>query len=139
MPGASFANECPTGYLPSRCDTLLIPTGNGGNHLFVVKTDASPQGQHLLANLTGCRPDRHVDTTCIVRAGEHPFVRQDSFVLYRAAQLYMTSHLAKMVDGWVYRPGAPASEALTQRILEGFTLSPFTPGFIVRFVQDTTR
>lgn len=40
-----------------------------------------------------------------------------------------------MVEGWVYKPHADASEALTTRIFDGVLESPFTPRFIKSYVQ----
>lgn len=121
-------------YTPARCDTLMIPSGPG-EHLFVITTDACPQQQHVLVNFTSVKPRRTIDTTCIVAAGEHPFIEQESYVLYRSAQLQAAQRLGRLVDGWVYRTGAPATVALTDRILAGFAQSPFTPRFVTAHLR----
>jgi hypothetical protein len=122
-------------YIPARCDTVMIPTGPAGDHMFVITTQACSQGQHLLVNATSIKPNRFVDPTCVLAPGEHPFIIDDSFILYRAAQLQGANRIAKMVDGWVYRTGQPASEALTDRILAGFRVSRFTPCFILKYLS----
>jgi hypothetical protein len=121
-------------YVPSRCDTVMIPTGNVGDHLFVITTDACPAGKHLLVNLTSVKQDRHNDLTCILEPGEHPFITQQSYILYRGAQIQGSNRLGAMVDGWVYRSGARASAELTDRILAGFFDSPFTPRFVKNYL-----
>ena len=123
-------------YVPARCDTLLIPTGPAGDHLFVITTDACPQGLHVLANFTKVAPARHVDPACLLAAGDHPFIVQDSYVLYRSAIIQPAVRLSNMVDGWVYRNGHPASVELTDRILAGFGVSRFTPKFIQKYLRD---
>lgn len=122
-------------YVPSRCDTLLIPTGPSGDHLFVITTDACPGGLHVLANFTKVAPGRFVDSACLLSAGEHPFIVQDSYVLYRSAIIQPGTRLSNMVDGWVYRVGQPATEDLTDKILAGFGVSKFTPKFIKSHLQ----
>ena len=117
-------------YVPARCDTLLIPTGPAGDHLFVITTEACPGGLHVLANFTKIAPGRFVDKACLLSPGEHPFITQDSFVLYRSAMVQPGARLSNMVDGWVYRVGQPATVALTDKILAGFGASKFTPKFI---------
>lgn len=124
-------------YVPARCDTVMIPTGHAGDHLFVITTDACPAGQHLLVNLTSVRDGRHTDATCIVEPGEHPFITQQSYVLYRAAQIQGANRLGVMVDGWVYRCGQRATDELTDRILAGFFTSPFTPRFVKSYLAGT--
>ena len=123
-------------YIPARCDTLLIPTGDAGDHLFVIATDACSAGQHLLVNFTSIKPGRKIDNTCIIKAGEHPFVTHDSYVLYRSAQLQPAQRIGRMVDGWMYKTHQPATPQLTDRILSGFETSPFTPRFIEKHLKD---
>ncbi len=123
-------------YAPARCDTLLIPTGPAGDHLFVITTDACPNGLHVLANFTKVAPDRFVDDACLLAPGEHPFIIQDSYVLYRSAIIQPALRLSNMVDGWVYKNGYPASVKLTNRILAGFGKSRFTPKFIKIHLQN---
>lgn len=123
-------------YSPARCDTVMIPTGDAGDHLFVITTDACPQGKHILVNLTSIKPGRSIDTTCVVQPGEHPFVVRDSYVVYRSAQMLSAQKIGQMVDSWVYRKGQPATEPLTDKILAGFSASQFTPRFILNHLRS---
>ena len=122
-------------YLPARCDTLMIPSGAAGDHLFFITTDACAAGKHLLVNVTSIKLDRHVDDTCIIKAGEHRFVTHDSYILYRGAIIDDGVRLGRMVDGWVYRKGDAASDELTTRILAGFADSPFTPRHVTAYLR----
>lgn len=122
-------------YTPARCDTLLIPTGPAGDHLFVITTESCPDGLHVLANFTKIEAGRFVDDACLLAEGEHPFIVQDSFVLYRSAIIQPAARLSNMVDGWVYRTGHPTSVELADRILHGFGVSRFTPRFIKTHLQ----
>ena len=121
-------------YLPARCDTVMVPSGPAGDHLFVITTDSCPAAKHLLVSVTSVKPGRHADTTCVLEAGDHPFVEHQSYVLYRNADIQSANRLGNMVDSWYYRRGAPATPELTDRILAGFEVSLFTPKFIVDYL-----
>lgn len=122
-------------YIPARCDTLLIPSGPS-EHLFVITTDACPMGSHLLVNFSSVKAGRTIDSTCIIEPGEHPFIGHRSFVLYRSAQIQTANRLSTLVDGWLYKPHERATSELTDRILSGFSVSPFTPNFIKSYLRQ---
>jgi hypothetical protein len=117
-------------YVPAKGSTLLIPSGSDGNpeglHLFVILTDRCNEGMHLLVNFATVRPDRYVDQTCIVEAGEHEFLKAKSFVHYRHARTDRAELLTKCVDGWTFKPKDPVSADLLERIRAGVAASPQT-------------
>lgn len=121
-------------YAPHRCGTLLIPTGPTGDHLFVITTDICVNGRHLLANVSTIHDHRHHDDTCTIAPGEHPFINGDSYVVYRMATIGRAERLTRMVDGWMYKAHDDASDALTQRIFDGFEVSRFTPRRIKDYI-----
>jgi hypothetical protein len=81
-------------------------------------------------NLSTIRPGVFHDDTCVVVPGEHPFIQVPSYVVYRSAQVQAAERLVKLVAGWVYKPHAPASVELTDRMLAGVGNSRFTPKFV---------
>ncbi|MFX4354904.1 hypothetical protein ABTA30_18535, partial [Acinetobacter baumannii] len=72
-------------------DTLLVPSGPSGNHLFVVLFDPQVpidtsfgKKLHLAqVNFTSVRPGMIHDTSCIIESGEHEFISHQSYVNYR--------------------------------------------------------
>ena len=76
---------------------------------------------------------RH-DPTCIISAGEHPFIVHDSYVAYRLSVVQSGERLARMVEGWVYKPKEDLSEELCERMLEGVARSDFTPRRIIDYL-----
>ena len=79
-------------FLPYRKATLLIPSGPDHDperhHLFVILTDPQPDSNTvLLVSLSTLRRALPHDATCVIAAGEHPFVRRNSYVFYARARI----------------------------------------------------
>lgn len=123
------------GYVPERLHTILIPSGPG-KHLFCIVTDQSSAGQHLLLNFSTIYPERFHDPTCVVQAGEHPFLNHPSYVEYRKAEIQRSDRLGKLVDAQYYGLGTPATEELASKMLTGVMISPHTPRHIKAFVRS---
>lgn len=122
-------------YVPYKNGTLLIPSGNS-EHLFVIVTDVCPAGSHLLVNFCSIKPQVRYDATCIVNPGEHPFIKHPSYMLYRMAEIQPAARLTKMVEGWMYKPGEDATDALVAKIRAGVAASRFTPQRIVDYCNN---
>jgi len=65
-----------------------------------------------------------------VAAGEHRFLRVESYVEYRRARVERGDHLIKCVAGWLFRPHDPVADALFERVCAGILKSAFTPRWI---------
>jgi len=118
-------------YVPQRGATLLIPSGTPKNqdqfHLHIILTDACKDNRRLLVNITTVYSGAHYDRTCVIEPGEHDFVIDPSYVVYRRAKTSHMKHLTICVDGWVFRPHDPVSSELFNRICGGVEASSFTP------------
>ena len=92
------------GWQPQQGATLLMPSGPDGDHLFVVLNDPKifpnygSNPQVLLVNLSSVRQSVHFDATCLLQPGCHPFVRVESYVVYRNARIEPESHLLALVE-----------------------------------------
>ena len=106
--------------------TLLIPSGTK-NHLFVILTEASPEGNVLLISFSTIREERFYDKTCIVEPDEHPFIKKPSFIEYRKARIEKESHLVNCRESTYWFPHEPVSNELFKRICNGVLDSPHTP------------
>lgn len=118
-------------YKPVSRATLLIPSGPPTNpdklHLHVILTDECAAGFHLLGSIASVQRGRFHDKSCIIEAGEHEFIKHDSYFIYRRLTTARGSHIVKCVDGWLYRPKDPVSVALYNRICAGIDRSDFSP------------
>jgi hypothetical protein len=116
-------------YVPNCGGTLLIPSGTFNSpdqmHLFVIVTEKCAENRHLLVNISTIRDGVHFDPACIVEAGEHPFVTDRSYVVYRLARIDHAAHLSKCVDGWTFRPKENVTQELLNRICDGVLRSEF--------------
>ncbi len=123
-------------YEPYKNGTLLIPSGPADSkHLFVVVTDKCDQGKHLLLNFTTVRPNLQYDATCVVEPGEHQFIRAQSYVAYRYAQIQDADRLARFVDNRYYQSSDDAPSALVERMIAGAFASDFTPNFVLDYLD----
>jgi hypothetical protein len=121
-----------TGWQPQQGATLLMPSGPGGDHLFVVLNDPKVfpnYGSHpqvLLVNLSTVRTGVHFDATCVLQQGCHPFVKVVSYVVYRSARVEAQAHLLTLIEKGVFRPQDPMPAAVFGTIRSGLFASPFT-------------
>lgn len=113
--------------------TLLIPSGpRGENHLFVVLNDPKPFPDYgarpcvVLVNLTTARKGAELDDTCLLEPGSHPFVKQQSFVLYRAARVEQKARLEQLIKQGLFKPHQPLDPGVLAVVKAGLKASPFT-------------
>lgn len=112
--------------------TLLMPSGADGDHLFVVlnqpKTFPGYGGQPcvVFVNISTVRQGAMHDPTCILDAGCHPFVKQESYIVYRKARIEPVLRVQRLVRQGFFRPHVPFEEELLALIKIGLRSSPFT-------------
>lgn len=119
-------------WLPSAGGTLLIPSGPTGDHLFVVLSEPAfvdgygPREQVLLVSFSSIRDGIAHDVACQVANGDHPFIRRPSYAVYRDVRLYPVAELRSRVSEGLFRPYAPVSSMLLNRLRAGLKSSLFT-------------
>lgn len=104
--------------------TFLVPSGPD-KHLYVVLTEADDSGMHVMANITSIDPDILHDKSCCLAAGEHPFIKHDSYVAYEFAMVRQGSHVDKQAELGVYVQKEDASDELVEKIRAALKKSPF--------------
>lgn len=104
--------------------TFLINSGPD-KHLYVVITEADDSGMHVLANITSIDPDIPHDPSCKLVAGEHPFVKHDSYVAYEHAIVRQGLHIDKQAQIGAYIQKEDASDALVEKMRAGLKKSQF--------------
>ncbi|EQD77028.1 hypothetical protein B1B_01297 [mine drainage metagenome] len=128
---------------PVRCATVLYTSGTAADpdrkHLFVLLTDPSGPAQHvLMAPVCSVDPDPKAfrDDTCLLAAGDHPFIKHDSYIAYAKCRVVAASDLVKHTESGYVIEKKPASDALVARIVAGLRKSKFTKPFARDFYQD---
>lgn len=118
-------------FVPGKKKAFLMPSGPPSdpyrNHLFIILTDASKNGSHLLVSISSIKPERYFDNACEIAIGEHPFITSKSYVEYRHIQARHTNHIIKCVEGMTFHPKEDFNEALYQRICSGIDHSRHIP------------
>jgi hypothetical protein len=122
-------------FLPYPRGTLLIPSGPSHNpsqrHLFVILTNPSAQPDEeklvALAGITSIRANVYYDPACLLFPGDHPFIVQDSYVLYSHARLEDAEALLRGVRDGRLIPHRPIDEPVFARICSGLMTSRHVP------------
>jgi hypothetical protein len=104
-------------------ETFLMPDAIGG-HLYCVLA-VLEDGSILVCHLTTGR--RHSDRTCLIKPGEHSFVKQETSVLYSQAYVCAVGEQLEAFERQIRKPFEPLSDGLLTRIKEGALVSPETP------------
>ena len=119
-------------YVPAIKDSLLIPSGQG-NHLFIVITPACRWRHHLLVSISTVRGIH--DPSCLIKPGEHRFVKVDSYAVYRLARTESVDRLARCVDNRVFTLHDPISDDLLDRLRDGLSTSNFVSPRILKYYR----
>lgn len=114
-------------FLPLRRATLLIPSGPAADpdrkHLFILLTDpcSDEAGRNcvLMVSLSSIKSGLHHDPACILYAGDHPFIKKTSFVVYGKARLEIVDKVLNGVKRGLLVPQEPMDGAVFARICKG--------------------
>lgn len=130
-------------FAPRSGVVLLIPI-KGIEHLAVMLTDladlkAGGARKSLFVNLSSVRSSKNADQTCILHPGDHPFIRQASFVFYARAFIKVESDIIRNVRNGKWLPQEEFTPAIFSRICTGLERSPNTGPAIRRFYNLAKR
>lgn len=116
-------------WVPQSGNTLLVPSGPSGNHLFILilgpvsLPDRGSSSQVAMVSFSTIRPPLPHDAACEVQVGEHPFIRHASYAVYRDVRIERADHVAAMVQKAVWLPNVPCSSELLSRLRAGVCAS----------------
>jgi hypothetical protein len=129
-------------FIPVRRATLLIPSGPSNNpnqkHLFILLTD--PQGvdgKLLLVGVSTLRAGLPHDPTCTLYPGDHPFIRNDSYINFRHARIECADKLVRGVRQGLFLQKDTLDSAIFARVCKGLLESRHTIEKIKMFYQST--
>ena len=121
-------------YIPYKGASLRIPF-NEVHHMFVVMNDPDADGMCLLTMVTSIKSNRPHDGSCILKVGDHNFVRHPSYALFRLAQLSPARHIENMVAKNFYLAMADVTPALYHKFRSGLYASVETPGAMLKYAR----
>lgn len=110
-----------------RKGTILIPTGPC-DHLHVICNDPVfyprlVKDCVLAVNLSTVNALIDCDNTCILKIGDHPFIKHDSYILYRKADIFGVNSISRSVDDGSFSTHQPFNDIAFEKILAGFAIS----------------
>jgi len=111
-------------------DTFYCPTPNNDTpHLWIVLTDANADNKAVCVNLTTRQSDS--DCTTICQCGEHPYIKHESVINYRAAKWLDLTEIDRALTGGIKSMPFSKLDACTAafllRVRCGLIKSKFTP------------
>jgi hypothetical protein len=105
-------------------DTLHRPSG-ASNHLFAVIVgpvtieNRGNAKQYVLVNFSSIKAHDGHDTSCEIKAGEHPSITRDSYAVYRKAEIVREDDVLNAVAQGVYKLATPCSPVLLSKAITG--------------------
>ncbi|MGC8640981.1 MAG: hypothetical protein ACP5XB_14035 [Isosphaeraceae bacterium] len=80
----------------------------------VIPEPATDPDRVLIVSLTTNKP--YKDQACILKIGDHPFIRHDTCVAYDLAKVVSLSQLEALSDSGMLIPDEPVSPQVLQRV-----------------------
>ena len=96
-----------------------------GRHLWVVVSDPATDPAHVV--IINMRTDRGIDRSCILNAGDHPFVTHPTCMRYDMARIVSNPELEKHAASATITLHAPASKEVLDRIRQGAAMTAYIP------------
>lgn len=111
------------------------PGSSLDTHLWIVVSEPSVAPDTVvIVNFTSWSEDE--DQGCVVKLGEHPFVRHKTCVKYVGAKLTSAQQLKMLIGAGKLRPNAAVSSKLLERIRQGAAKSEYFPLGYRRILED---
>lgn len=131
-------------FFVTRRATVLVPSGTLSQpdlkHLFILLNNPVDQKRLvLLVSISTVRPGRPHDPACLLYPGDHPFIKVDSYVVYRKARIEEADKIERGVTGQILVPREPMDAAIFVRICEGVLVSRHTEPAIKTFFTPIWR
>ena len=94
-------------------------------HLWIVLTDPTPHPGHVLVVMVVTQKP-HSDTTTVLRAGNHPFIKHDSCVNYSTARTMSVTSIERLLKDGDAQLKSPLAPQLLTVVRQGLITSDFT-------------
>jgi hypothetical protein len=118
--------------------SLFIVTGPNP-HLHVVMNDPiyypPKDGESVLVVCFCSYTGELQDGTCLLNAGDHGFIKWQTYVDYGRSEVKLSKPLESHVASGIHETGDEVSEDLYERIRQGFRQSRRTPRKVLNFMD----
>lgn len=123
-------------YLPYQKASYLAPI-NDVHHLYAVLNSPCGQNQCLVVNVTSVKDGKYYDNACVLNEGDHPFIRHQSYLLYRMADTMGAAKITRYVNLKHYVTREDWGDEVFARIVNGLAASEDVPLRILKYARDT--
>lgn len=120
--------------------TLLYPSPStrdpNGKHLFILLTGPyGPAKQVLMVSVITLRREGRYDDSCILKPGDHEFIKHESCVAYSLCRLEPAEKLSNGVACRAFTDCGLLLEPVFDRVIAGMRKSPFKKPFAIEFLD----
>ena len=126
-------------YSPLKRGSLLIPSGPTDHLHFIccnpVFYPSIGKECVLLVNVSSVDVILDHDRTCILHPADHPFIRHESYVYYRKAEVFGANNISRNVAEGNFQIHQICDKNTFSRILHGFCASDEVRPKIKRFYE----
>jgi len=91
-----------------------------------------------MASLSSLRPGVPHDASCILYAGDHSFVKRESYVVYQKARVESVDKILRGVKAGQLIPHDPMESGILARICKGLEESRLTSSKVLKFYRSAT-
>jgi hypothetical protein len=120
--------------LPYEAGGILMPF-NDELHLSVIMNDPCQQKLCLIARITTVYPQRYHDPSCLLYAGDHPFLKHTSYVVYSKSTQVRCAHIKNMLAKRYFITKEDFSPAIFKRVADGLYASEETPQWALDYAE----
>jgi hypothetical protein len=97
-----------------------------------------PARQILTVSISTIRGKSSDDQTCILKPGDHEFIKDPSFVAYWSCRHDCTEDgILRGINNNVFVPMEPMKEDIFARVIDGLSKSPRTKPYAVNFIKNS--
>lgn len=129
-----------TEFVPNEKGAILAIAGKI-NHLHVICTKqffytGTGANSVVAVNVSSIRAGAEYDSACVLHAGDHPFIRHESYVRYKDAVVMKFESLLAKIESNEIKVLDNVSDEVFERILAGFEKSENTARKIKKLMRQ---
>ena len=115
----------PANITPGSCFILPFPNEDH-KHLFIIISKVDEKTGNVVIVSVTTIDSKKIDSTTVLAAGDHPFIKHDSYVDYYNARTLLITHLFDLIKQKKAVVQDPVSPDILERVISGVTKSSRT-------------
>lgn len=115
-------------------DEEKTPRGEYKRHLRIIITDADEENRHVVVSVTTLKFPPKQDISCILKAGDHPFIKHKSIVDYKYTRIMSSMEIREGLRRGLLIKKEEVRCSVLVRIIEGAKHSIHIPSEIKNMI-----